>query len=483
LLGIFAFFVPAATWNPVSRFNLTRAIVEQRSLAVDSYVASTGDRSLVGGRWYSDKPPVVAVLAVPAYAAVYASQALRGKPRPDFRALSRPNVPAVRVIPNRSYQQAFHASSVATAGAAAIALALMLFTFLRRRTTPRAAFLGSSVAVLASPILPYGTSLYGHVPAAAFVFAAILSLDQRGGVELTTRKIRFSGFFFALAAGCEYLMAVPVVVAMSWFLWRSPKAERPWRVLNLFLGGLVPAALVAAYLTAIFGAPWRTGYSFESQPDFAAGHASGIMGLHLPQLEGLFGLTFGVRRGLFYLSPVLLIGTVLAFRSALRRRDTSLQCGLGVLSALLLLNAGYYMWWGGAATGPRHLIPGLAFLGVGVAAAFRSQHVWLRFACAVLAVVSVVFCTAATLVGIEAPETGDILRQWVWRRVNEGRFGLPSGGSNLGMKLGLTPALSVLPLLIWMVGGFVYLFLSTRSRAAHTVSRGVASARAASSGT
>jgi hypothetical protein len=101
----------------------------------------------------------------------------------------------------------------------------------------------------------------------------------------------------------------------------------------------------------------------------------------------------------------------------------------------------------------------------------------------VLAVVSVVFCTAATLVGIEAPETGDILRQWVWRRVNEGRFGLPSGGSNLGMKLGLTPALSVLPLLIWMVGGFVYLFLSTRSRAAHTVSRGVASARAASSGT
>jgi hypothetical protein len=128
---------------------------------------------------------------------------------------------------------------------------------------------------------------------------------------------------------------------------------------------------------------------------------------------------------------------------------------------LLLLNAGYYMWWGGAASGPRHLIPGLAFLGAGIASAFRSRHRWLRVAATVLAVVSTLLCTASALVGLEAPEYGDVLRHWVFRRVRDATFGLPSG-SNLGVKLGLSPALSVLPLAIWMAAGFFYLLGQTR---------------------
>src|SRR6185295_9361203 len=93
LLGIVAFFVPAATWNPVSRFNLTRAIVERGTLNVDPYVSSTGDRA---------------------------------------------------------FQQALYACSLSTSGLGAIALALLGFVFLCRRTTPRAAFLGSSLVLLGS---------------------------------------------------------------------------------------------------------------------------------------------------------------------------------------------------------------------------------------------------------------------------------------------------------------------------------------------
>jgi hypothetical protein len=465
LLGVFAFFVPAATWNPVSRFNLTRAIVEHGSLTVDPYVSSTGDRSLVGNHWYSDKAPVVAFLAVPTYAAVYGSQRLRGATLPDYRAISTPKVPAARLIPNRAYQSALYACSLSTSGLGGVAIALMLFSLLRRRTTARAAFLGSSLTVLASPILPYATSLYGHVPSAAFILGGVFCLDHRGGLPPPSpTRWRIAGACFALAAGAEYLTAVPVVVVMAWLLLRSTGVNRLERALNLALGGLLPSALVGLYLTLIFGAPWRTGYSFESQPEFVAGHASGFLGLHLPRLEGLLGLTFGVRRGLFYLAPLMLVAVVRSVRAALRRRDLSAQTGLGVLITLLLLNAGYYMWWGGAATGPRHLIPGIAFLGVGIASAFRSRSRWLVSLTVVLAVVSVIQCTAATLVGIEAPEYGDILRQWIWRRVREASFSLPGGGSNLGMKLGLSPALSILPLLAWMGAGYVYLLGLTRGR-------------------
>src|SRR3954465_259920 len=162
LLGVFAFFIPAATWNPVSRFNLTRALVERGSLVVDPYVSSTGDRSQVGEHFYSDKAPVVAFLAVPAYAVVYGFDSLRGS-RPDYRAFSTPSTPAQRVVPNRAYQQALYVCSLSTCGVAGIAIALLLFTLIGRRSSPRAAFIGSSLTVLGTPILPYATSLYGHV--------------------------------------------------------------------------------------------------------------------------------------------------------------------------------------------------------------------------------------------------------------------------------------------------------------------------------
>src|SRR5205085_105238 len=98
-----------------------------------------------------------------AYAVVYGSQALRGGTHPDYRAISTPKVPAARVIPNRAFQQALYACSLSTSGLGAIALALLGFVFLCRRTTRQAAFLGSSLVILGSPILPYATSLYGHV--------------------------------------------------------------------------------------------------------------------------------------------------------------------------------------------------------------------------------------------------------------------------------------------------------------------------------
>ena len=37
LFGAFCYFLPAATWSPVSRFDLTRAIVEQHTLVIDSF--------------------------------------------------------------------------------------------------------------------------------------------------------------------------------------------------------------------------------------------------------------------------------------------------------------------------------------------------------------------------------------------------------------------------------------------------------------
>jgi hypothetical protein len=461
LFGILAFFIPAATWNPVSRFNLTRALVERGSLQVDPYVESTGDRSLVNGHWYSDKPPVVGVLAAPAYAVVRVAQRIRGV-EPDFEAYGTEKTPALRVTPNQAFQQGLYVSSLFTSGIAGIAVALLAFELLKRRTTTRRAFLGSALAVLGTPILGYATSLYGHVPAAAFVLGAIVCLDTRGqrppdGLP-SPRRLRIAGACIGLTAGTEYLVAIPAALLAVWFLAITPGPAR-WRAfLNIAVGGAVPVLFVAGYHTAVFGAPWRTGYSFETQPEFVAGHAAGLMGIRLPHFEGLFGLTLSVRRGLFYVSPVLALGLVFLARTIWRHRDWALGAGLSVLLALLALNAGYYMWWGGAAAGPRHLIPGMAFLAAGIAFLPSYGRPWLGRIVVLVALASALNAFAIALVGVEAPERGDVLRDFAWARMGAGRIAAMNGASNLGLKVGLPAVGSVIPLLAWVAVGFAYLW-------------------------
>jgi len=470
LFGIFAYFIPPATWNPVSHFNLTRAIVEHGSIRVDPYASSTGDRARVGEHWYSDKAPVASVLAVPAYGVARIGHLIRGV-EPGFQAYGTERTPAIRVIPNQPFQQGLYVSSLFTSGIAGIAVALLLFEFLRRRVSTTRAFLGSAAAVLATLVLPYGATFYGHVPAAAFILGAIVALDERGqrfpdGLPSPLR-LRLAGACLVLAAGSEYLVLAPAVVVGVWYLVRVAPRQRLQALWNLGLGAVLPAIVLSAYHTAAFGAPWRTGYSFETQPEFAAGHSVGLMGIHLPTPDGLFGLTFSVRRGLFYISPVLLAGVVLAARRVITRRDWALAAGLSVTMVLLFLNAGYYMWWGGAAAGPRHLIPGMAFLAAGIAFV-RTRTAWLRYVVAALAVVSVVNALGIAFVGVEAPERGDVLRDFVWGRMRVGRIAAMPGASNLGLKMGLPPVGSVLPVLAWTGFGFLYLMRLIRRGSART---------------
>jgi hypothetical protein len=317
------------------------------------------------------------------------------------------------------------------------------------------------VAVLGTPILPYATSYYGHVPAGAALLGALVALDTRGrrfadGVPPRWR-VRAAGACLALAPGCEYITAVPAALIGLAFLARVPRRLLASAVLDLALGAAGPVLATLAYHTAVFGAPWRTGYSFIARPEFAAGHARGFLGISVPRWEGLVGLSVGTRRGLFYLSPALLLGLVAGAFRAIRTRDRTLLVGLAAFLVLLLMNAGYYMWWGGAAAGPRHLVPAVPVLAAGLAVALRGRPSWRHLAVAALSLVSIANCVALTVVGIEAPELGNILTEYVWPALGRGRVSTANGATNIGLKLGLSAALSPLPLLLWLGLGYLYL--------------------------
>jgi hypothetical protein len=465
ILGVVGYFIPPVTWSPVSRFAVTSSIVERGELDIDPLADATGDRAPYGGHWYSDKPPVPALLAVPAYALFHLGDRLRGR-SPSFVALASGNTPAIRVLPNRSMQRGLYTCSLATAGLSGALIAVLLFELLVHRFSPLVALYASSTAVLGSPILPYATSFYGHAVAAAFLTAALaaFAMDPSTREGPTSKNSRIAGACLVGAIGSEYITLGPALAMVLTVLASIPAQSRARVMYDLTLGGLVPAVLIGSYHSLCFGAPWRLGYSFVTRSEFAAGHATGLLGINPPRLEVIGELLFGRRRGLWYVAPVSLVGVVGLGVLALRTRDLAARAGALGFATLLLLNAGYYMWWGGAAAAPRHLIPALGALALGVAASTKLG--WARAIVIPLALLSVVNMLAICAVGIEAPETGDVLFGYVYPRVLSGEIATMSGSSNLGILLGLPRPLSLIPLLLWIVGGLTYLTMRLRSEAA-----------------
>ncbi len=462
LFGVFAFFIPAATWSPASRLALTRALVERGTLSIDAYASSTGDRALVNGQWLSEKAPLPSLVAAAPYAILHDIQRLRGV-RPQFHAYTSGQTPAVRLEVNHAFQQALFVCSIATSGLAGVGVGLFAFELLRRRVRARVALLGSVLLAAGTPIFPYATSFYGHTPACALLLGALVALDPRGSLKHVPSQanVRLAGLCLAAAPGCEYMAAAPAALIGCWFLLRS--GRRLAQLRDLAAGALVPVAIVAAYHTLAFGLPWRTGYSFIVNPQFKVGQERGLLGITVLRPAAVFGLTFGTSRGLFYIAPVALVGLAYTVRRAVRK-DWVAQVGLVGLALLFLMNASYFVWWGGAAAGPRHLIPAIGVLALGLADAFSTRRLTLKILFSVLGIVSVANCIGLTLVGLEAPEFRDALFDFAWPNLLAGHVAILPGASNLGFKLGLGQAGAVL-LLLWAGIGYWHLSsLLPRSR-------------------
>jgi hypothetical protein len=247
---------------------------------------------------------------------------------------------------------------------------------------------------------------------------------------------------------------LPGLIILAFWVVSLPSGARLRAFAHASTGAVVPAAVTAWYHTVCFGAPWHTGYAFLARPEFVRGHATGLMGLHLPTVTGFFGLLVGPRRGLFMLAPFTALAVLYGGVRAMRSTDIAARAAFVSFTALLLANAGYYMWWGGAAAGPRHLVPVLPLLAFGAAAAWQSRLRWVLFG---LAVVSVFNVLALTAVGIEAPDRGHLLFDYVYHRLARGEVASLSGASNLGIRLGLQKGATLGPILVWLLLGARFL--------------------------
>lgn len=433
VFGVYAYFYQAGGWNQNSRFDLTRAIVEQGTVAIDAFHENTGDKAQRAGRWYSDKAPGLSWLAVPPYAIVHA------------------------LNPGAIAPGAYVSTVFALALPSALA-SLLLFRFAMRLGLPKAASAAVAVAyALGTLALPYSTILYGHQLQAALAFSAFVLVGPG-------RAALLAGALLGFAVAVDYTSAIAVVVVGLYGLARFGARAAAW----MAAGAVPPLLALGAYHASAFGHPLALPYDFVLQEHRRMGW---FMGIGAPDPSIVRELLVGEFRGLFFSAPWLaaaIPGLVLLARHG--RRAEAAACG-AMFAAHLLMNAGLVDWHGGWTMGPRYLIPAIPFLAAGVLGVMQVwPRRWVVAAGTPAVVLSILLMLVGTAVRPEVPLTeprpfrGYLFPLLQRGRVARSNHAIDSAGStggreawNLGHRLGLQGLATLVPLGLWIAASGIWL--------------------------
>jgi len=322
---VYACFFAGGGWNQNAAFDLTRAIVERHTFAIDAYAGNTGDVSFAGGHVYANKAPALAWLAAIPYAPLYALEHAQGADPGNAQLLTI---------------NAYLCSLVCVALPGAF-IPAMLFLYARRRGfDARWSAIVALTVAFATQLLPYASIFMVHVPSAALLLFAF-----------TTPRRALAGFAAALAVAMNYLCA-PALLA---FLFIGP--GKTW--LRYIAGAIAPIAALIAYQRICFGGFLTTSVAVTDPRFLTRGAALGVM--QWPSLSVFYAITFSPYRGLFFFAPILFVA-LFGFAAWWRAERRSCAAALIVIAAFFAFNVSFNGWEGGFGIGGRYLVPVIPLL-------------------------------------------------------------------------------------------------------------------------
>lgn len=385
--------------NELCRLWQTRALVEYGTLELNQTLRDfgyVGDLSVKDGRYYPSKAPLLSFAAVPVYAALrwWGGGFLYAVPEVPLVFFSRL---LLTVLPT-----------------------LLLLGWVRRFL---GAYLSPAVAdgvtvtyALGSLAFSYSLLFMSHQTTAVLLFGGFYALWRVGRGEWRERGYVVAGACAGATVAAEYTGALGVLglvlYAVLTVWWREEPVGERWKRLGrgaalATLGALPFVVGLMLYHQAAFGHPLESGYKHLNDAAYQPWHLGGFLGIRTPDPRAFFLSFFSPLRGLFTLSPFLLLalpGVAVLRREA--RASVELRAHLWLVVALL---AGYtyftsafsYDSWGWT-TGPRHLTGLVPFLllpaGLLLERLRTLRRTGLLSAGAALCTASILFTGAATFV-------------------------------------------------------------------------------------
>ncbi len=371
LLGLFYLYLANQYphWkdtNPCSRVYQTLAMVDDGELAIDNCLPRYGNTQAKAehhGRYFSDKPPGVAFWLAP-----WARLVRLFIPAEDFEGTFYWLRAVGLSLPAAVFWWGVWPRFAVWAGSAPAASAIVI------------------VGSLGSGWLPYSTALYSHVPAGMLLFLSFVSLREAWAQTDARRRAALALLAGLLAGGafiCDFVVLLAVPVLGTWAL-VGGRGRLDLPVTVAWGAGLFPPlAAWMLYNAACFGGPLSVGFLSHSDANFAQAYRGGWLGMQPPDWAALPGLLFSPARGLFFVTPALLLGPWGLWRACQKHVGTQADSGgeltrgealvcAATCAAILVFATTTVDWRAGWSYGPRYLMPAVPFLMVGMATAVRS---------------------------------------------------------------------------------------------------------------
>jgi hypothetical protein len=350
-----------------SRLDTVLAIVNHGTPRVDQYRWNAlPDIIPYRGHYYAAKAPGQALVAVPVFAAYKGVLSLAG----DGADAEKIGVGrAFHRLYFQFYMSQFLASMY-TVAIPAVAFLLLFFWFLGYFSSSfRSRLILTFALGLATDYFSYAQLFYPHVSTAALLFGSFMLLYMAGRGEegepprsKLEKRPALCSFLAGLCLGgallFDHTAAVPGVAIGAYALIRVP-----WRMWGPLALGVLPALLViAGYNLIAYHNIAITGYS--TRESGIGGSSVGSSGRTIYP-AAFWGLTFSPYRGLFFMSPFLLLA-VPGFVYWAKRGGREWLVALGASLLLFAFISTIYFWHGGAAVGPRYLVPVMPFIALPV---------------------------------------------------------------------------------------------------------------------
>jgi hypothetical protein len=468
----YGYFLPKALdWAGNSRADLTFAVGDHGVLYIDAYHENTGDKAFFEGHYYTEKSIGPSLVALPFYLVFRVIAGLppvneflhSDRTLGDTANLRNPGAETLGIRANSFYEDvalAFITLFATSLPSALLATILFLFAarFARRDSY---AFVLALVYGLATIAFPYSTVLYQHQLATFSLFVGFFLLWRVIYEQSNVRWLWAVGLLFGLAAITE-LPVIPFLgLVLLWSVYQYPNRSALYRVV---LGALPFLGVHFLYHFLIYGNALTVSYLYSVYwQDF---NQQGVVSVTAPSAERLYGITVSSFRGLFFISPVLLValpGLLLMWQQPRRYRSATILFVL-IIVGFFLYNASSVQWWAGHSIGPRYLTPMLPFMMLPMI--FTLNH-WLsshlnRALIGILVALSAFNVWAQTLAGQVFPPVNGADNVTIQNPLVQYALPLLAQGDitrNYGTLLGLPGFFSLLPLIVLLIAIYYFTML------------------------